>query len=130
MADLPEGAELIPNPINRMPGFSVREHHFLPGFPDMAHPMAEWVLDHHYSRQAPQQQHSVWVQGVTETDLMPLMEALERRFPEHKLFSLPRLDEPRRVELGYRGPSSEIEAPFAALMALLEDGGFAYSLGT
>ncbi len=96
MADLPEGAELIPNPVNRMPGFSIREHHFLPGFPDMAHPMAEWVLDHRYGRGDRQVQRSVWVQGVTETDLMPLMEDLERRFPKQKLFSLPRLGEPRR----------------------------------
>ncbi len=126
MADLPEGAELIPNPINRMPGFSLREHYFLPGFPDMAHPMAEWVLDRRYGRKAPQAQRSVWVYGVTETDLMPLMEDLARRFPENKLFSLPRLGEPRRVELGYRGTATEIAAPFAALLAALDGMGFEY----
>lgn len=81
MADLPAGAELIPNPYNRVPGFSIRAHHFLPGFPDMAHPMAEWVLDHRYARHAPQQQRSVWVYDASENDLMPLMERLTADYP-------------------------------------------------
>ncbi len=127
MADLPQGAELIPNPYNRVPGFSIRDHHFLPGFPDMAHPMAEWVLDTHYARRAPQRQRSVWVHGVSENDLMPLMERLSAEYPEHKLFSLPRLGEPRRVELGYRG-GEEIERPYQALLQALREGGFDYQL--
>jgi len=125
MADLPEGAELIPNPINRVPGFSIREHHFLPGFPDMAHPMAEWVLEQRYGRHAPQLQRSVWVYGASENDLMPLMERLTEIYPQQKLFSLPRLGQPRRVELGYRG-GDEIDEPFAALLAGLEEGGFEF----
>lgn len=127
MADLPEGAQLIPNPYNQVPGFSVREHHFLPGFPDMAHPMAEWVLEHRYGRHAPQQQRSVWVYGVSENDLMPLMERLTAEYPQQKLFSLPRLGEPRRVELGYRG-GAEIEAPFQILLERLKAGGFRFEL--
>ncbi len=129
LAELPEGAELIPNPVNRMPGFRLREHHFLPGFPDMAHPMAAWVLDHHYGRRAPQRQRSVWVFDANETELMPIMEALAARFPEYKLFSLPRLDSPRRVELGYRG-GEEIEVPFRALLEALEAGGFRWQENT
>jgi len=122
MADLPEGAELIPNPVNRVPGFSLRDHHFLPGFPDMAHPMAEWVLDTYYRGQTPQIQRSVWVYDVTESDLMPLMEALTAEYPQHKLFSLPRLGRPRKVELGYRG-GEEIEGPFTALLQALRSAG-------
>jgi molybdopterin-biosynthesis enzyme MoeA-like protein len=48
MGELPEGAALIPNPYNRIPGFSLGRHHFVPGFPVMAWPMIEWVLDTHY----------------------------------------------------------------------------------
>jgi len=44
MADLPAGAELIPNAYNRVPGFFIRQHFFMPGFPQMAHPMLDWVL--------------------------------------------------------------------------------------
>ncbi|MFW6020700.1 MAG: competence/damage-inducible protein A [Guyparkeria sp.] len=39
MAELPEGATLVPNPFNRVPGFAVERHFFLPGFPEMAHAM-------------------------------------------------------------------------------------------
>jgi molybdopterin-biosynthesis enzyme MoeA-like protein len=60
MADFPQGAGLIPNPVNRVAGFSAglenkkqpsqkHNHYFVPGFPAMAHPMMAWVLDTHYS---------------------------------------------------------------------------------
>jgi molybdopterin-biosynthesis enzyme MoeA-like protein len=127
MADLPEGAELIPNPYNRVPGFSLRRHYFLPGFPDMAHPMARWVLENHYPVITPEVQRSVWVQAVTETVLMELLEDLTRRFPEHKLFSLPRLGKVRRVELGYRGREA-IDVPFAALLQGLQERGFEFEI--
>ena len=45
MVEFPEGAELIPNPVNQIPGFGILNGHFLPGFPNMAEPMAAWVLD-------------------------------------------------------------------------------------
>ena len=45
MGEFPEGAVVIPNPVNRIPGFSLRQHHFVPGFPQMAWPMVEWLLD-------------------------------------------------------------------------------------
>jgi len=48
MGEFPRGAAIIPNPVNRIPGFSVGEHHFVPGFPQMAWPMVEWVLDTRY----------------------------------------------------------------------------------
>src|SRR5690606_1814808 len=50
MGEFPEGAGIIPNPYNRIPGFSWRGHYFLPGFPEMAWPMMVWVLDTHYAR--------------------------------------------------------------------------------
>lgn len=123
MADLPEGCELIPNPYNRIPGFSIKQHYFLPGFPDMAHPMAEWVLDNGYAVARPEIQRSVWVKGVSETALMGLMNELGEQFPEHKLFSLPRLGEQRFVELGYRG-RDDFSAAFDALLLGLQAGGF------
>jgi len=45
MADLPRGAKLIDNPVNRMPAFSLDERYFfMPGFPEMSHPMVEEIL--------------------------------------------------------------------------------------
>jgi molybdopterin-biosynthesis enzyme MoeA-like protein len=48
MADFPQGATLIPNPVNRVAGFAINEHYFVPGFPEMSHPMILWVLDTYY----------------------------------------------------------------------------------
>ena len=45
MGVFPEGAGIIPNPYNKIPGFFVGHAHFVPGFPVMAHPMMAWVLD-------------------------------------------------------------------------------------
>ena len=50
MGEFPQGADIIPNPFNKIPGFSVKNlhagaHYFVPGFPVMAAPMMEWVLD-------------------------------------------------------------------------------------
>jgi molybdopterin-biosynthesis enzyme MoeA-like protein len=45
MAELPAGSDLIPNPINQVPGFSLQQHYFVPGFPNMSHPIIEWVLE-------------------------------------------------------------------------------------
>src|SRR5690606_28677076 len=51
MAEFPAGSSLIPNPYNRIPGFTIAQHHFVPGFPVMAWPMIAWVLDNLYADQ-------------------------------------------------------------------------------
>ena len=48
MADLPKHVKLIPNEINNIPGFSIDHHHFMPGFPEMAWPMIDWILKNYY----------------------------------------------------------------------------------
>ena len=128
MADLPEGAELIPNPVNQVPGFSIRNHFFLPGFPDMAHPMAAWVMEHHFGTGEGEVERALQVPGVSENDLMPLMEALVARWPTLKFFSLPRRGEAPFVELGFRGPAAEVEAAFEELQQALTEAGWPYRL--
>lgn len=126
MADLPAGAGLIPNPYNRIPGFSILQHYFLPGFPDMAHPMATWVLDNYYGTgTAPERELAVRVPGVTESLLVDLMERLVAAYPDAKLFSLPRLGDPGFVELGFRG-SGDLQPAFHALREGLRAAGFAF----
>jgi molybdopterin-biosynthesis enzyme MoeA-like protein len=45
MAELPEGATLLENPVNQMPAFALDErYYFMPGFPEMSHPMVEKIL--------------------------------------------------------------------------------------
>lgn len=53
MAMLPKGATLLPNPINDMPGFALdNRYFFMPGFPEMSHPMVEYILEHFFKEGA------------------------------------------------------------------------------
>jgi molybdopterin-biosynthesis enzyme MoeA-like protein len=128
MAELPKGCELVPNPYNRVPGFAINRHYFLPGFPDMAHPMARWVLDTHYAdKVTPERELALKVFGAPESTLMPLLEELTAAWPELKLYSLPRLGPEGFVELGFRGRGA-IEPAFAALRRGVEALGLRYEL--
>lgn len=108
MGVFPAGSRLIPNPYNRIAGFSVGRVHFVPGFPVMAHPMMAWVLDHEYGlhpRPAEPRERSLVVQDAMEAQLTPLMERIEADFPGIKVFSLPSVDHPqwgRCIELGVK----------------------------
>lgn len=128
MGVFPQGALIIPNPYNKIPGFSVGHVHFVPGFPVMAWPMMEWVLDQHYAhlfRRQAYAERSVIVFGSMEATLTPLMEEIERDHPRVKVFSLPSVDHPqwgRHIELGVKA-SDDPAAAFAELRASLEQFG-------
>ncbi len=124
MGVFPEGAELVPNPYNKIPGFSVGDVHFVPGFPVMAHPMIAWLLDTRYAAlhgQGRVHERSVLVYGKAESELTPLMQAIEAEFPGIRVFSLPSVDHPQRgrhIELGVKGPDADqVAAADAALQA-------------
>ena len=129
MGVFPEGAQIIPNPFNKIAGFSVRDVHFVPGFPVMAWPMVEWVLDQRYAHlhgQSPQRERSVIVFGAMEAALTPLMERIEAQFAGVKVFSLPSVDHPqwgRHIELGVKGPADLLDAAYAHLLTGLASHG-------
>ena len=134
MGVFPAGARIIPNSYNKIAGFSCTGSgggsvHFVPGFPVMAWPMIEWVLDQHCAHlfhQAPQTEHSVLVFGAMEASLTPLMERIERDHAGVRVFSLPSVDHPlhgRHIELGVKGPSAAIPAAWADLRAGLHQAG-------
>lgn len=122
MGVFPQGAQIIPNPYNKIPGFSCGHVHFVPGFPVMAWPMMAWVLDTHYPAffaKDAWQERSVIVFGAMEATLTPLMEAIERDFTGIKVFSLPSVDHPeygRHIELGVKGAPDAVTPAFAALV--------------
>ena len=125
----PAGSSLIPNPVNRIPGFSLENHHFLPGFPNMAWPMVEWVLQHLYAdekAQASPLEFSLRCEGVYESELIPLMQQLIDRYPEVKVSCLPASNLDRQAELGVRGTSDEAAVAFGALCELLEQQGIRF----
>ena len=126
MADLPNGCALIPNPLAKIPGFSLQMHYFLPGFPQMAWPMAEWVLEQYYPRvEEPISERAVRVFGIPESRLIPLMEEFGERFPRLKMFSLPHVGEDPHILLGFRGRGA-MELPFNALLKRLDALGARY----
>jgi len=126
MAEFPKGASLIPNPYNRVAGFTVGAHHFVPGFPVMAWPMIAWVLDTHYSHlfhQVARAERAVIVYEAAESALTPLMVAIEAAHPLVKVFSLPSVGDARtrrHIELGVKGEPAQVDAAFAQLVAGLD----------
>lgn len=121
MAVLPEDCLLIPNAHNDIPGFTLYDHHFFPGFPLLAWPMLDWVLDHYYPSGAQSQaERSCRVFCARESDLVRLMEELARRHPDAKLFSLPHMAEINSIEIGFRGEQGAVEVASADLHAALK----------
>ena len=120
MGVFPAGATLIPNPYNRIPGFSVGHLHFMPGFPVMAHPMLDWLLDHRYAGQAGGQAlRAVRVRGTNESALIPVFERVEAAFAGVRSFSLPSVDHPAfgpHIEIGVKGADpAQVDLAMAAL---------------
>lgn len=127
MGVFPLGAHIIPNPYNKIPGFSCSSPaggavHFVPGFPVMAWPMIEWVLDtryRHWFRSAAWIEQSIIVYGAIEAALTPLMLEIERLHQGVKVFSLPSVDHPqhgRHIELGVKGDPGSVAQAYAALL--------------
>jgi molybdopterin-biosynthesis enzyme MoeA-like protein len=114
MGEFPAGCAIVPNPFNRIPGFSVGHHYFVPGFPQMAWPMVEWVLDEKYRPLFDSQrwgEASILVYGLPESSISPLMEEVNAAFPGLKTFSLPSMGEGgtrRHIELGVRGAPDQV----------------------
>jgi molybdopterin-biosynthesis enzyme MoeA-like protein len=133
MGVFPKGARIVPNPYNKIPGFSVGQVHFVPGFPVMAWPMIEWVLDDQYQHlfgRGTYAEKSVIVFGSMEAALTPLMEQIERDHPGIKVFSLPSVDHPeygRHIDLGVKGDPVRLEPAYTQLLAGLK--GMGLSLG-
>jgi molybdopterin-biosynthesis enzyme MoeA-like protein len=108
MGVFPAGAAIIANPYNKIPGFSVGEVHFVPGFPVMAHPMIESLLDGRYGA----------LHGTQVVCEKSVMEAIERSHAGVRVFSLPSVDHPtygRHIELGVKGARAAVDAAYAAL---------------
>ena len=135
MADFPQGANLIPNPVNRVAGFSAglknqkHNHYFLPGFPAMAHPMMEWVLDTHYAHlfhQTKYLEQSIIVVDGIESQLIDLMNETLRKYSEIKVFSLPKLKPNRQIELGAKGAPEQVKLAMQDLKAGVSKIGFTW----
>ena len=132
MGRFPLGSRIIPNPFNRIPGFSWGNHHFVPGFPQMAWPMIEWVLDTCYAdrfNRRPSAEAAILVWKGIESKLTPLMLQIEAVYPGLKVFSLPSLgstDAAHHVELGVRGDPKQVPAAMELMRGEVRRLGYDY----
>ena len=168
MGVFPQGAGIIPNPYNKIPGFfcaglapghaprtlcaarppegasaplggsatgeAVKRGgiYFTPGFPVMAWPMIEWVLDTHYRQwfsAGTWQERSVIILGAMEGTLTPVMQRVEAAHPQVKVFSLPSVDHPQygaHIDLGVKGAPAAVAPAYADLRRWLQPFGLRY----
>jgi molybdopterin-biosynthesis enzyme MoeA-like protein len=132
MGEFPQGSSIIPNPVNRIPGFSLREHHFVPGFPQMAWPMVEWLLDTRYRSLFDRDrwsEASILVYEAGESQLIGAMEAVGAQYTGVKVFSLPSMGpkgERVHVELGVRGDPAQVGGAIEFLRSAVSKLGFPY----
>lgn len=130
MGVFPNGAEIVPNPYNKIPGFFIQDHTFLPGFPEMAWPMIEWTLDQRYEQYHHLQrieEHSILAYSLPESRITSALEFIEINWPGVRTFSLPtvaRDNNPPFVDLGVKGSSPAVQEAFSYLKGeILRAGG-------
>jgi len=131
LVHFPQGSQLIPNPINQVPGFYLEQHYFVPGFPNMAWPMVEWVLDTYYSHAfdgGADIEYLLHTQGVYESELIPMIESVLEQYPALKIACLPNSGQIGRVELGVKGQPELAGQGFRLLCLLLDQEKIAYQL--
>lgn len=134
LGTVPQGSRIIPNPFNRIPGFSYREHHFLPGFPQMAWPMAEWVLATYYAddfRTVVEAEAAILVWDGLEGNMLDLMRRTEADFPGIVVFSLPTFGSEtvrRHVELGVRGEPAAVAMAIEVLKSGVAGLGYTFDI--
>ena len=127
MADLPPEAELLFNPVNNMSGFSLQKRYFfVPGFPQMAHPMIENAIKENFSH-AIQKHRLTLLADTSENYLIHVMQ----RIPEHiEMSSLPMFkDSKPMVEISLSGiDANEVASYFDLFVQELNQTKVAYRL--
>jgi len=94
MAELPENADLLDNPVNNVPGFSLENRFFfVPGFPQMAHPMIKQALSKILHETKPVCRKT-FTALVSENDLIEMMQKVPK---EIELSSLPAFCGDKRI---------------------------------
>ena len=125
MSYFPEGAEIIPNPINQIPGFYVGVHFFMPGFPEMAWPMMEWIFNNKLPKiKSDLDDQSIVIKNIAESFLIDLMNDIESQFPLVKMYSLPKITPHRQVEFGVKGDKMQVQQSMSIIKKYIKELGY------
>jgi len=127
MAELPKGADLLDNPVNKMPAFSLDERYFfMPGFPEMSHPMVDEILDKLIPEKRENYRHTLTAM-CKENIFIELMEKTPRGV---EVSSLPKLqDGGWSVTLSVASDNADLaQETFAQYQSLLASKNIPYSL--
>lgn len=127
MAELPIGAKLLDNPVNNMPAFSLDErYYFMPGFPEMSHPMVEAILDKLVPNKLNYYRHTLT--ALCKENIF--IEVMENMPKEVEFSSLPKLyTDGWRVSISVASRNEELaREAFQRYIDLLEQKRIVYSL--
>ncbi len=132
MAEFPVGATIIPNPYNQIAAFSCGDHHFLPGFPEMAWPMMAWVLESKYRHlfdQVAFAEEIIVIHEAGESKLIDAMNRIVADFPSTKLSSLPQhLPSGSIIELSIRGDPVAVPIAMRQMQQEVHNLGFKFDV--
>ena len=121
MVSFPQGADLVPNPVNQVPGFHIANGYFLPGFPSMAAPMMRWILESYYAVGPERLRRGMVLPNAREADLTDLMERFVADYPDVTFSSLPQhTDRGPQVTLSISAVTVRAEEAYADLKQRLE----------
>ncbi len=119
MSDLPQDADLLFNPVNNMSGYSLQNRYFfVPGFPQMAHPMISDVIKTSFSSSKESFRYTLLAQ-TSENTLITLMKTVP---DDVELSSLPIFkDNKASVEISLNGyEKSKVKHYFNLFMQELD----------
>jgi len=126
MAELPKGAKLLHNPVNNMPAYYLDDRYFfMPGFPQMSHPMVEWALDNIFAKFSKKIYRKTLLADCRESQIIDIMESLPKSV---ELSSLPRLGNDRfKVSISLSSiEKEEVEKSFEFFKSELGKRGIEY----
>jgi len=127
MAELPEGATLLENPVNQMPAFALDERYFfMPGFPEMSHPMVEKILTQLIPYKREYHRHTLT--ALCKENVF--IEVMEKMPQEVEFSSLPKLySDGWRVSISVASTDEKLALEsFNKYIDLLENQHIVYSL--
>ena len=89
MAMIPKDSKLLPNLINNMAGFSLDDRFFfMPGFPQMSHPMVGYALNKYFNNIGQKEYRYTLIALCKESDFIDLMKTSSK---DVEVSSLPKL---------------------------------------